>query len=152
MPRCISLAGLDLSFLKNDPPPAGHNQPPKIEEPHPGRSDVFAVPHVIGAMREYQSMIDGSMITDRAQHREHLKKHGCVEVGNEKPVDTRALRDKERKASIKTDLKQAYEAVSQGYVPPPLEKADVTVNPYDTKPVIRDGVMPAEKSAGLIIP
>ena len=31
----------------------------------------------------YKSMIDGTMIESRAQHREHLKKHGCQEVGNE---------------------------------------------------------------------
>jgi len=32
---------------------------------------------------EYTSQIDGSRITSRSQHREHLKRHGCVEVGNE---------------------------------------------------------------------
>ena len=31
----------------------------------------------------YKSMITGEMIPSRAAHREHLKKHGCVEVGNE---------------------------------------------------------------------
>ena len=31
----------------------------------------------------YRSMIDGSMITSRREHREHLRRHGCVEVGNE---------------------------------------------------------------------
>lgn len=47
-------------------------------------------------IQPYQSMADGSMITSRSQHREHLKKHNCFEVGNEsmesKPVivkDTR---------------------------------------------------------------
>lgn len=38
---------------------------------------------VIGEIQPYRSMIDGTMITSRAQHREHLKKHGCKEVGNE---------------------------------------------------------------------
>jgi hypothetical protein len=28
-------------------------------------------------------MIDGRMITSRSQHREHLKAHGMVEVGND---------------------------------------------------------------------
>ena len=44
----------------------------------------------------YKSMIDGSMITSRSVHRDHLRQHGCIEVGNEKmetklppPIDTR---------------------------------------------------------------
>lgn len=31
----------------------------------------------------YRSMIDGSMITSRSQHREHLHRHGYQEVGND---------------------------------------------------------------------
>lgn len=31
----------------------------------------------------YQSMVTGEMITGRAQHREHLKKHNLNEIGNE---------------------------------------------------------------------
>ena len=41
-------------------------------------------PFVIGDIKPYQSMIDGSMIQGRRQHREHLRQHGCIEVGNEK--------------------------------------------------------------------
>lgn len=33
----------------------------------------------------YKSMADGSWISSRSQHREHLKKHNCFEVGNEMP-------------------------------------------------------------------
>lgn len=40
-------------------------------------------PDVMGDIQPYQSMIDGQMITSRSKHREHLKAHGCVEVGNE---------------------------------------------------------------------
>jgi hypothetical protein len=32
----------------------------------------------------YKSMIDGSMISDRGQHRRHLRANGCSEVGNDK--------------------------------------------------------------------
>ena len=28
-------------------------------------------------------MADGTMITSRSQHRRHLKRHGCIEIGNE---------------------------------------------------------------------
>lgn len=34
-------------------------------------------------IKPYKSMADGSMITSRSQHRRHLKRHGCIEVGNE---------------------------------------------------------------------
>ena len=33
--------------------------------------------------RPYKSMITGEMITSRARHREHLRRHGYVEVGND---------------------------------------------------------------------
>ena len=47
-------------------------------------------------IQPYQSMADGSMITGRRQHREHLRQHNCIEIGNESmetrkapPIDTR---------------------------------------------------------------
>jgi hypothetical protein len=49
----------------------------KGSEPLPERH------YVMGDIKPYQSMADGSIIEGRAQHREHLKRHGCVEVGNE---------------------------------------------------------------------
>ena len=50
--------------------------------------------HIMPDIKPYRSMIDGSEITSRSRHREHLKAHGCFEVGNEtkylkpKPVET----------------------------------------------------------------
>ena len=40
--------------------------------------------HIMPDIEPYQSMVDGSMITSRSKHREHLRKHNCFEVGNEK--------------------------------------------------------------------
>ena len=34
-------------------------------------------------IKPYKSMIDGSEITSRSRHREHLRAHNCFEVGNE---------------------------------------------------------------------
>lgn len=34
-------------------------------------------------IKPYRSMADGSLITSRSKHREHLRAHGCVEIGNE---------------------------------------------------------------------
>ncbi len=38
---------------------------------------------IIGDIKPYISMIDGSEITSRSRHREHLRSHGCIEVGND---------------------------------------------------------------------
>lgn len=40
-------------------------------------------PQVMGDLRPYHSMIDGSVIDGRKRHRDHLKAHGCIEVGND---------------------------------------------------------------------
>lgn len=40
-------------------------------------------PMVMGDIPAYQSQIDGSMITSRGQHRNHLRQHNCIEIGNE---------------------------------------------------------------------
>lgn len=42
--------------------------------------------HVVGDIDPYRSMVDGSIITSRSRHREHLKDHGVVEVGNDSLV------------------------------------------------------------------
>lgn len=47
-------------------------------------------PQVVRDIAPYRSMIDGSVIDGRKRHRDHLRAHGCVEVGN----DTSHLRTK----------------------------------------------------------
>ena len=49
----------------------------------PGRSGPMVMPDI----KAYRSMIDGSEITSRSKHREHLRAHGYEEIGN----DTGAL-------------------------------------------------------------
>lgn len=39
--------------------------------------------HVMPDIQPYRSMIDGREITSRSRHREHLRDHNCVEVGND---------------------------------------------------------------------
>lgn len=39
---------------------------------------------VVSDIEPYQSMITGEIIQGRRQHREHLRQHNCIEVGNEK--------------------------------------------------------------------
>lgn len=42
-----------------------------------------AAPMVMNDIQPYKSMIDGSIIESRSSHRDHLRAHGCIEVGNE---------------------------------------------------------------------
>lgn len=39
--------------------------------------------YVMADIQPYRSMVDGRMIQSRSAHREHLRAHGLVEVGNE---------------------------------------------------------------------
>ena len=39
--------------------------------------------HVMPDIKPYKSMLTGEVISSRSKHREHLKAHGCIEVGNE---------------------------------------------------------------------
>lgn len=47
-------------------------------------SRVICAPMVLNDIAPYQSMVTGEYINSRSRHREHLKDHGCIEVGNEK--------------------------------------------------------------------
>ena len=45
-------------------------------------------PQIMLDINPYKSMVDGSMITSRSKHREHLRKHNCIEIGNETMQNT----------------------------------------------------------------
>lgn len=52
------------------------------------RPDAFGAapasgPQVVRDIEPYRSMIDGSVIDGRKRHRDHLRAHGCIEVGND---------------------------------------------------------------------
>jgi len=48
------------------------------------RSTDPVAPYVMPDIKPYQSMITGEIIASRSTHRQHLRQHGCIEVGNEK--------------------------------------------------------------------
>ena len=48
-------------------------------KPEPRKTDWRVMPDI----QPYKSMIDGREITSRSRHREHLRAHGCIEIGNE---------------------------------------------------------------------
>lgn len=49
---------------------------------------------IMSDIGEYRSPLDGSMVTSRSQHRDHMRRHEVIEVGNEcfnpRPRDERA--------------------------------------------------------------
>lgn len=55
---------------------------------------------VISDIDPYRSVIDGSVIGGRRAHRDHLRAHGCREVGNEKLTEQRSeMSDPKRDAA-----------------------------------------------------
>ena len=47
---------------------------------------TITVPHIInGSQYDYVSVIDGSHIGSKTAHREHLRTHNMIELGNEVP-------------------------------------------------------------------
>lgn len=64
----------------NGCPECGHNNQTRGHE-------------IIDEIQPYRSMATGEMITSRKEHREHLKKHGLREVGNETKYLNRSIGD-----------------------------------------------------------
>lgn len=60
---------------------------------------------VMSDLQPYQSMITGEIIQGRRQHREHLRQHGCIEVGNEKLTPKKPTSP--RREDIRRDIYQA---------------------------------------------
>ena len=61
---------------------------PKIYAPAIRREGRVEIMKDIG---EYTSTLDGARITSRSQHREHMRQHGVIELGNEKPLSLQNL-------------------------------------------------------------
>lgn len=55
---------------------------------------------VWGDHQPYRSMATGEMISGRRQHREHLKQHRLIELGNEKPVQQAPRQDNRLRQDI----------------------------------------------------
>lgn len=62
-------------------------------------------PRVMSDIGGYISQVDGSWIDSRSKHREHLKRHRMIEVGNDVPMKQKEVEisqksDKQRKEFI----------------------------------------------------
>lgn len=67
------------------------------------KTDSYAdplAPIVMPDIQPYKSMADGSMITSRSHHREHLRQHNCIEIGNEKMENKPAAQVKDNRREI----------------------------------------------------
>lgn len=90
---------------------------------HAKRSDL-ATPYVMKDIGAYQSPIDGSMVTSRPQHRDHMRAHDVIEVGNEKIGNLTAIREKST-PSVDFDLACAIKRRIE-------EVASIPQKTYDT--------------------
>lgn len=62
---------------------------------------------VLDDMKPMVSPIDGDVISSRSQYREHMKKHGVIDVGNEK-INPGIKKDYKPGDSIKRALYDAW--------------------------------------------
>lgn len=65
--------------------------------------------HVMGDIQPYRSMVDGTLITSRSRHREHLRDHGVVEVGNDPLVMNPQYRGLQSPPGLKDKIVRAYQ-------------------------------------------
>ena len=73
-------------------------------------SFAVPVPYIMRDIGAYVSPLDGSSVTSRSQHRDHMKRHEVVEVGNERMVsprpDTGVISTRETMRAVKEHLEQ----------------------------------------------
>lgn len=72
---------------------------------------VYTPLPVMEDMKPYRSPLDGSIVSSRAEHRNHMRKHDVIEVGNEKL--TRPMQKPYDSGNLKQDIARAIEETSQ---------------------------------------
>ena len=82
----------------------------------PARSETVKLPYYVRDIGEYTSPIDGTVIGTRSDHRDHMKRHDVIEVGNERmpeapsgppPVDVEFARAAKRRLDEVKAMPQA---------------------------------------------
>lgn len=71
--------------------------------------------YIIPDLEPYKSPITDEVIRSRSHHRVHLRDHGVIEVGNERPRKSRP----EKLPDAREDIKVAMDMVRSGYRPRP---------------------------------
>lgn len=74
---------------------------------------MLCAPMVVADIQPYRSQLTGEMIMSRSQHRDHLKSHGCVEVGNEpiKPKTKSWIEQKTQKESLRKEIAARFDTI-----------------------------------------
>lgn len=72
-----------------------------------GASHVRPI-YSVGDQYDYVSVVDGSHISSKRAHREHLKRHGLIEIGNEK-AEMKPLQAQIPKDSIRREMRDTVE-------------------------------------------
>jgi len=70
---------------------------------------VISPVNVMADIQPYKSMVTGEMITGRSQHRAHLKRHNCFEIGNENPMHKPVQRTRHEKDALRQELHEIYD-------------------------------------------
>ena len=99
MPRATYIQGPDGKLYE----PSEHF---RLFGQNTSRSPNLHAPMIMTDIQPYRSVIDGREISSRSAHRQHLREHGCVEVGNEW-VPPKAPPEP---SGIMDDLQRAYHA------------------------------------------
>ena len=86
-------------FIEFWTPTVGAEEAEKSWEAKQAQQRRFA-PMVQSDISGYVSQIDGSWIDSKSKHRNHLKQHGCIEVGNEKMSNAAPKQDPKLKQRI----------------------------------------------------
>ena len=75
---------------------------------------IICAPQVMKDIDPYISMIDGSVISSRSKHKDHLKAHGCIEVGNEsmEPKKESWLEQKKQKEELRREIAARIDSIS----------------------------------------
>ena len=66
-------------------------------------------------IQPYQSQIDGRMITSRSHHRNHLREHGCIEVGNDSSIINPIYKPPGSPPGLKEKIIQAVDKHTRKY-------------------------------------
>lgn len=75
----------------------------------PDQRGIYFIPDIT----PYRSPIDGSIVSSRNKHRDHMRAHGVVEVGNEKPQKAQY----KPLPPIADDIRAAAQMLNEGYRP-----------------------------------
>lgn len=104
-PRCGTTCELLRSIARFD-------DPLPVCECGSGMARQISAPRVMSDIGEYTSLMDGSVITSRSHHRDHMKAHGVVELGDATP---RSLEPEkwERKVDWQKATAEAAEHLTQ---------------------------------------